>query len=333
MIYTKKEVTIETDAILALSTMAPTENILLFDIETTGFSRSKDTLVSITAAELLMNHAIIHQWFAESPLDEVQILNDFNALQASKPYHVTYNGHSFDIPFLYCKYQYYNIFTTLNKCKSCDLYRVSKRVLSLESYKLKHIEKALGIDREDTISGKECIALYEEYLKIGKPENAQLILQHNFEDVLNLIYVARVLSYLSDDQQLLLLPFKWSDKSIDWYLNNMTLKPQMLSVNLLGFEQALNTRLLTSKQLYLSNGDTLILQSMEQGYGITIEVQLIEQAIEGSQYLFFNNDDLGLASTLDINHSLESLLCSYDAHLNNPAIKLLLDASIRYLTG
>lgn len=333
MIYTKKEVAIETDAILALSTMAPTENILLFDIETTGFSRSKDTLVSITAAELLMNHAIIHQWFAESPLDEVQILNDFNVLQGSKPYHVTYNGHSFDIPFLYCKYQYYNIFTTLNKCKSCDLYRVSKRVLSLESYKLKHIEKALGIVREDTISGKECIALYEEYLKIGKPENAQLILQHNFEDVLNLIYIARVLSYLSDDQQLLLLPFKWSDKSIDWYLNNMTLKPQMLSVNLLGFEQALNTRLLTSKQLYLSNGDTLILQPMEQGYGITIEVQLIEQAIEGSQYLFFNNDDLGLASTLDINHSLESLLCSYDAHLNNPAIKLLLDASIRYLTG
>lgn len=331
MIYTKKEVTIDMDATKPLTAMAPTENILLFDIETTGFSRTQDTIVSITAAELLAQTAIIHQWFAESPSDEVSILAEFNVLQASKPFHVTYNGHSFDIPFLYCKYQYYNIFTTLNKSKSCDLYRVSKRALSLENYKLKQIEKALGIDREDTISGKECIALYQAYLQTQKPEHAQLILQHNFEDVLNLIFVSRVLTYLSEDHKLSLLPQMWSANHFNWYLDHMTLKAQVLSIQVSGFQNSLEAQPLVSKQLYLSNGDSLRLKPVDQGYEISLELQLVEQWIEGTPCQFFNNDALGLASALEINLALEALLYSYNQHVNKPAVDQLIDNAIRYL--
>ena len=67
----------------------------------------------------------------------------------NKPVHITYNGHSFDIPFLKSKYSNYNISIGLNKSKCYDLYRIARKTLTLDSYKLKQIEKALNIERTD----------------------------------------------------------------------------------------------------------------------------------------------------------------------------------------
>lgn len=331
MIYTKKKVPINNSELEALTIMAPSEEILLFDIETTGFSRTNDSIVSITAAEILNSNVIIHQWFAESQKDEKEILDHFNALQDSKPYHITYNGHSFDIPFLYCKYQYYNTFTTLNKCKSCDLYRVSKKALSLESYKLKAIEKVLGIHREDGISGKECVELYKRFLATNDPNLANLILQHNFEDVLNLIYVSKVLTHLIEPERISLIPLKWSIGSHNWYLDSISLKSQLLTLEVKGFKSNTSTLSLDDKQLYFTNGDLLTLKSIEGITTVKIAVQIVSHELGGLQYDFLNSDSLGLASTLKFDSSPEEMLCRYGNYFNIDVIPKLIASCIQFL--
>ena len=58
-----------------------------------------------------------------------------------------------------------------------------KEKLSLPDFKLKTIEKYLGIYREDTISGKESVQLYNEYVSSNCNKLKDKILLHNYEDI------------------------------------------------------------------------------------------------------------------------------------------------------
>lgn len=194
----------------------PLENLLFFDIETTGFHRERDHITSITFLvledvqkspldttrlnlDLSSGHfAKITQIFCESITDELQLLIASKEILESYPIYVTYNGHAFDIPYLKTKYQYYNILILLNKCMSIDLYSISKKILKLSSYTLKNVEIALGIHRTDTISGSECVQLYDTFLKTGDFTLARLILNHNIEDVLNMLELTQLFKHSTD---------------------------------------------------------------------------------------------------------------------------------------
>lgn len=79
-----------------------------------------------------------------------------------------------------------------------DILRVSRAnrtYLNLPDYKLKTIEKFLGIDREDTISGKESVEMYYDYVSTKDPILKSKILLHNYEDILNIVDLFSIFNF------------------------------------------------------------------------------------------------------------------------------------------
>jgi uncharacterized protein YprB with RNaseH-like and TPR domain len=159
------------------------------DIETSGLSREYSDIISITILMSENNIWYVHQIFCEYKIDESEALKYLKDLVKTKKYIITYNGNSFDIPFLICKYKKYNIKYDFNDFIKIDLYnwmRSLKYKLVIENLKLKTVEKHFNIKREDTLNGEDIITLYEAYRIEPRKEFSSLILNHNYEDVFNL---------------------------------------------------------------------------------------------------------------------------------------------------
>lgn len=96
---------------------------------------------------------------------------------------ITYNGKSFDIPFIE---KYFGI--KINHAQ-IDL----RHVLASLGFKggLKGCEKALGIDRQDLdgVDGYMAVLLWEDYTCNNNEKALETLLAYNIEDVLNLDYL------------------------------------------------------------------------------------------------------------------------------------------------
>lgn len=159
------------------------------DIETSGLSREYSDIISITILMSENNIWCVHQIFCEYKIDESEALKYLKDLVKTKKYVITYNGNSFDIPFLISKYKKYDIKYDFNLFIKIDLYnwmRSLKYKLVIENLKLKTVEKHFNIKREDTLNGEDIITLYEAYRIEPRKEFSSLILSHNYEDVFNL---------------------------------------------------------------------------------------------------------------------------------------------------
>ena len=160
-------------------------NHFVFDIETTGLNSNYCKVILIGILFNQDNKAVIKQYFANTEDDEKELLLSFiNDIKNYKN-HITFNGLTFDIPFLNTRLKKHNIDFSLSKNDDIDilkLIRPFKEKLSLSDCKLKTIEKYLGIYREDTISGKESVDLYKRYSVNQDIDLKEKILLHNYED-------------------------------------------------------------------------------------------------------------------------------------------------------
>lgn len=159
------------------------------DIETTGLSREYSNIISITVLLYEKSCCYVHQIFCEYKIDEPEALKYLRDLVGTKKYIITYNGNSFDIPFIVSKYQKYSINFNFDSFIKIDLYnwmRQFKNKFEIENLKLKTVEQHFNIKREDTLCGEDIITLYEAYRLEPRKEFSYLILQHNYEDVFNL---------------------------------------------------------------------------------------------------------------------------------------------------
>ena len=158
----------------------------VFDIETTGLNSNYCKVILIGILYNENNKTIIKQFFANTEDDEKELLLSFiNEIQNYKN-HITFNGLTFDIPFLNSRLKKHSIDFSLSKDNDIDilkLIRPFKEKLSLYDCKLKTVEKYLGIYREDTISGKESVDLYKKYLFNQENDLKNKILLHNYEDI------------------------------------------------------------------------------------------------------------------------------------------------------
>lgn len=178
-----------------------TENICFFDIETTGFNRNKDIVYLVGLLIYNGSNYVLKQYLLESIDEEKLLLNylidEFNNNQCL----VTFNGDSFDIPFLNSKYKNYNINYRVPIKNSLDIYKIiknNKYLFDLKSFKLKSIEKYLGINRKDNVSGKECISLFYDYLNNNNENSKELVLQHNYDDLYYLPSALQILDIIKD---------------------------------------------------------------------------------------------------------------------------------------
>lgn len=175
------------------------EEMLLFDIETTGLKKENSRLYLIGCGYVDCDGWHIRQWLSESPSDEERVLKSFDAFAEGFKILVSYNGEGFDIPFIAYKNRYYGADFDIYEMESLDLYkklRPIKKLLGLKSLRQKAVEGFLCADREDKMDGGALIPYYYEYEITGSPENERLLLLHNFEDVLGMGKIFPALTYL-----------------------------------------------------------------------------------------------------------------------------------------
>lgn len=284
MIYIEKKVDIQQEALRLLELLADLEQILIFDIETTGFHRKKDTVIAITILTYECSAVMIRQWFSENATEEKNILLTVKPYFDNTPIHITYNGHSFDIPFLLSKYSNYNISVGLNKSKCYDLYRIARKTLTLHSYKLKQIEKALNIERTDLISGKECTEMYLAYLNTNDQKFADTILQHNFEDVLNLVDLLPLIARLDEQQRNSFQVTYFNAANTSWYITSLNLSGTFLEIELWGLGD--HASMLKPLNLYFDNGGSIIRNRLELSYWqCQLKIPCYEKIIDINQII------------------------------------------------
>jgi hypothetical protein len=120
----------------------------------------------------------------------------------SKKYIITYNGNSFDIPFLAEKSKQFGTGLDFESLTKIDLYLLMKKLkykINIVDLKLKTVEEYFCIERNDTIGGMDVVTLYEAYKLEPRKEFSDLILLHNYEDVNNLPLVMNNIFALYDD--------------------------------------------------------------------------------------------------------------------------------------
>jgi uncharacterized protein YprB with RNaseH-like and TPR domain len=209
------------------------EDIIFFDIETTGFSANTSFLYLIGCMYYKNNTWQMTQWLADDMNSETAILEVFFQMLKNYKRIVHFNGTGFDIPFILQKCRRHHLDYTFDILESFDIYKKIlpfKKMLPLANYKLKTIEKFVGINRTDMFSGEDLIQIYANYLgrvqyeklarktpasispkvsltdiithkdkdntkNLSSEELSQIILLHNSEDVKGLIQVADLLYY------------------------------------------------------------------------------------------------------------------------------------------
>ena len=175
-----------------------TEDTLFVDIETTGLSAEKNHIYCIGCSYLTGDQIAVRLLFAENKEEEILILQTFADLCSGFDKLITFNGTTFDVPFLRHRFEHFQIPSPLEALSHTDLYqeiRHLKKLLPLTSYKQKSIELFLGINREDQYTGKELIKLYKSYAKDPEDEALQLLQLHNKEDVFGMYDLLEILSY------------------------------------------------------------------------------------------------------------------------------------------
>lgn len=176
-----------------------TDSFLFFDIETTGFSKDNTILYLIGCGYFIENGFQFIQWFNDDGTSEEEILLAFHDILKQKDWQlVTFNGNSFDIPYLKRHYELNELPCDIESFPSLDFYQFLKPFQSLFQMthgKQKDWEHFLELYREDTYDGGQLIAVYKEYLMNKEEALLHNLLLHNEEDLLGMKYLLPLFSY------------------------------------------------------------------------------------------------------------------------------------------
>lgn len=168
---------------------------LFFDIETTGLSADISAITLIGCCDMDGN---ITQWFNENGFSQKQILSDFLTFIKSYDTLITFNGKTFDLPFLSSKIKEFKLNASFDRYEHLDLYQILKpykNLWGLKNFRQKNLEEYLGFHRTDKLSGKKLIKTYQNYLEKGDTKDKEAVLLHNREDLLGLRNIYSLMSY------------------------------------------------------------------------------------------------------------------------------------------
>ena len=176
------------------------EHSCLLDIETTGFSRDYNQIYMIGLARIIDNKLVVTLLFAENPQKEKDILDEFINLTKDITDFITFNGLSFDFPFIKKRLEHFGYEYDFKCYNHLDIYKESKplkRLLKLNNLKQKTIEAFLGINRDDTYNGGQLIEQYHTYCECKDEECYKNLITHNLEDVKGMADILTILRYIN----------------------------------------------------------------------------------------------------------------------------------------
>jgi len=181
-----------------LETIGKLNELLFFDIETTGFSGDYSTLYLIGCTYYRDGSWHLIQWFADTLNAEEELLHAFFAFMEHYRYLIHFNGDGFDIPYLLKRCRAYDLDYGFLNIKSVDIYKIIKpykKLLGLENLKQKSIECFLGVCREDKYNGGQLIEGYKDYLATRDEFLYNLLILHNEDDLKGMPSILPVLYY------------------------------------------------------------------------------------------------------------------------------------------
>jgi len=163
------------------------EDYVFLDIETLGLFSRPVILFGVGMIE--DGYLAVHQYMLRD-IDEEQaaLFATLDHMSGDRPALVTFNGKSFDVPYLSDRLAYYGM-GSLAKIPHFDILHFSRRRWKdhLPSLRLTALEtEILGISREDDIPGQMVPEFYEAYLRTGNCGPLVPIIEHNRQDVVSL---------------------------------------------------------------------------------------------------------------------------------------------------
>lgn len=170
---------------------------VILDIETTGLSRKNDLIITMGLLYGSYDEVVTEQYFAESLTDEVKLIEKFLERIKSFETVLTYNGDSFDLPFIRKKINFYG-FEDFN-AKQIDLYKTVRKykdILGLQKTNQKEVENYLCIERRESLKGSDVALLYKNFLLKGA--SSEEIILHNKYDLINLHKILKIEEVIAD---------------------------------------------------------------------------------------------------------------------------------------
>ena len=174
------------DNLLKCISLTDCENFKFMDIETKGLSNVPVILIGV--AEIDGNHITCSQYFLRDYPEEDAVLVAYLSHLDEDSVHVTFNGKSFDVPFIKNRCTYNRIEANLD-LPHLDLMHFAKNLWKdeLPNCKLQTIESEFfGIERQDDVPGQYIPGYYDTYLSENNIGPIVPIIEHNRQDIVSL---------------------------------------------------------------------------------------------------------------------------------------------------
>ncbi|MCE5300657.1 MAG: ribonuclease H-like domain-containing protein [Spirochaetia bacterium] len=168
------------------------EELLFIDIETKSLF-FETSIIEIGCGYFEGKKFTVKQFTCLKDAAEYEVLEEFGKLLHGKKAFVTFNGRTFDIPFIDNRISYYGGISSaadIPGMHNFDLLHFSRCCFRNEydSYRLKSMEvNLLGKERDGDIEGSEVEIYYNNYIESGDPAFLEPIVYHNREDILAMV--------------------------------------------------------------------------------------------------------------------------------------------------
>ncbi len=182
---------------LATSCLTSPESLVFFDIETLGlFSRP---IILFGVGRLESGKFTVYQYLLRDVSEELPaLLAMLSHLEGTMPALVSFNGKTFDFPYLRDRLAFYGI-PLSSGIPHFDILHMARRRWkdTVPNCRLSTLERLVfGILRKDDLPSQMVPEFYETYLKTGNIGPLVPIVEHNRQDVISL---ARLYGYLLEE--------------------------------------------------------------------------------------------------------------------------------------
>lgn len=166
---------------------------IFLDTETTGLAGGAGTYVILVGLGYFSSKGFeIEQFFLRNYQEENAFLHCLKERFENKQAIISYNGKSYDIPLLRTRFTLAKMTTDNFPELHLDLLYTARRFWKklLESCSLTSVEEnILNIHRQYDLPGSAVPQLYFDYLRTGDATNLKAVFEHNYQDVLSLVYL------------------------------------------------------------------------------------------------------------------------------------------------
>ncbi len=188
--------------------------IVFFDIETTGLSGGAGTIAFLAGCGWFdADGFTVRQFFLAGPAGERPMLDALGDVFTDATLLVTYNGRTFDVPFMETRWAFHRSAAPTDGLPHFDMLPPARRLWSrrgqpasewastdADGCSLGALERrVLGFHRHGDVPGFEIPARYFHFLRSGDARSIEGVLDHNRHDLLSLAVIMSQALWLAEE--------------------------------------------------------------------------------------------------------------------------------------